>query len=643
MTKLFSEKFITEAFEFFRDIVLLNTKLTSEQTIALFIKCITEPENYFVDDKNNYISTPNKQIPCNKNAFLNFRTQYSSVLVDNSISDIIAYSDRFKQEFQRRLQGAFFTPVLFVNKAHKMIEQHLGDNWREKYTVWDCACGTLNLTKNYSFKNLYCSTLLNEELELSSEYNKNSTKWQMDFLNDDLTVIPEQLKNDFEQNKPFVFFINPPYGKNSGVSKFSGTSSSNCYTKTKKEMITLNLDGTDNLQHQFMFRITQIAKQFNLTNAYLALFSNPVYLTGQKTSKFSNYFLSNFKKIDAYLFQASHFADVSPTWGISLTLWKFTPNNTIDSNIKFKLLNISDNGTLIEIGVHTFYNYSGVLRANKWVREPLKNKKTFLSIPWTSALKINEECKFHRGRKTKNSLGFFYSGSNNVGKNTQEVSIFSDTFAVGQGCDIIPDNFERCVTLFTARKCIKNTWYNHDDQYIAPDIQHPDWNIFKANSIVYALFNLSSNQVSLRKINYKGISYTIKNEFFWLNRSEVKKLAITFNNIETQNDIEFDTSERFVYNMLTTQDIQSNLLPISNKLLVKANDLITMSFDKRHSFDKDNPKYQLNNWDAGFYQLKQLWRMYFENEYNEFKKLYSELENQLIPLVYSVGFLKNED
>ena len=65
-------------------------------------------------------------------------------------------SDRLIEDTNRRNKGEFYTPTLFVDYAHKMISETLGENWKNEYVVWDNCCGTKNLTRDYSFKELYC-------------------------------------------------------------------------------------------------------------------------------------------------------------------------------------------------------------------------------------------------------------------------------------------------------------------------------------------------------------------------------------------------------------------------------------------------------------------------------------------------------
>ena len=42
----------------------------------------------------------------------------------------------------------------------------------------------------------------------------------------------------------------------------------------------------------------------------------------------------------------------------------------------------------------------------------------------------------------------------------------------------------------------------------------------------------------------------------------------------------------------------------------------------------------------GYYQLKPLWKQYFEEEFAQFRELYKRLTEKLRPQVYELGFLK---
>lgn len=67
------------------------------------------------------------------------------------------------------------------------------------------------------------------------------------------------------------------------------------------------------------------------------------------------------------------------------------------------------------------------------------------------------------------------------------------------------------------------------------------------------------------------------------------------------------------------------------------------TFSRREQFDNENSKYQIMNWDCGYYQLKELWKVYCPNDFKEFRLSFKRLRNKLIPMVYELGFLKKQN
>ena len=278
----------------------------------------------------------------------------------------------------RRNKGEFYTPTLFVDYAHRMMAEQFGEDWKEKYVVWDNCWGTGNLTRDYHFGELYCSTLFQSELDMGANYNPEATKFQFDFLNDYIPApndlvqfnskIPQGLYDALVNNKPLVFLINPPYGM--AANGFASTNSSKegiAKTKINKLMLNENIGAcSQNLYAQFLYRIYRIKEVFNLTNCHIALYSPSLFLTGPSWKTFRKKFLSNFSFVKACQFQASHFADVADSWGISFSIWK-SGETTDKENFQYELideyLSIIINEKIQEIGKE-FYDL-----AVEWMKE----------------------------------------------------------------------------------------------------------------------------------------------------------------------------------------------------------------------------------------------------------------------------------
>ena len=541
--------------------------------------------------------------------------------------------DRFIEDKERRNKGQFYTPKIFADYAHKMISEALGDNWKDEYVVWDNCCGTKNLTRDYRFKELYCSTLEQEELDISAQFNTEAVSFQFDFLNDTIAgkdslsgvyddKLPKGLKDALLENKPIVFFLNPPY-VSSSVTNNGGKDKPKSLVNDKMVKINIGLASRE-IFAQFLFRILMIKQRFNLTNCYIALFCNPKFITGLSFKKFRDYFLADFKYNSGILFQASNFADVSEAWGITFNIWK--SEKTSDRNSFIHNLIEERNGSLEVFGKKNLYNIDNLIQIREWFdSKNLKIKRDFDFPNYRSrALDITEDT-VKVEKDFIGQLAFTISG----------VTLSNVAFGhVGSPKAYIhyKSLFEGCV--YNAVNWLKPiNWINDKDELIAPNELHPKYQEFVNDSLIFSIFG--SGLVSLRQIKYHDKLWDIKNEFFWMSKSEIESLANKYNNDDCYNDAH-TSSERFVYEKLQT----ITLSPEAQAVLDKASDIVRNTFKYRELFNREHPEYQINNWDCGWYQVKALCKEYAKSDYEEFVKLYKKLADKMRPMVYTLGFLK---
>jgi hypothetical protein len=216
-------------------------------------------------------------------------------------------------------------------------------------------------------------------------------------------------------------------------------------------------------------------------------------------------------------------------------------------------------------------------------------------------------------------------------------ALFSSAFSAKNGISITKDNIYKVVVHFAARKLIVPTWLNEKDEYMSPSENSEIFENFKKDSLVLSLFNNGSEQSSLRQVTYKDQLWDIKNEFFWMSKEEMMELANNNNYNELYSDARTD-NDRYVHNLLFgEQNIYEQLSPDAKLVLDKATELTRMSMTVRSHF-ADNQNH-LNSWDAGYAQLKLLWKEHYPEEFKEFRKLYKNFEDRMMPLVYELGFL----
>jgi hypothetical protein len=649
-----TEHNINNVFEYFLENVLGKNALGVNEVTNLFINLIINPgENYLHPKRRNILITKSfGDVYVNTDKFLSFFKHFDgeqySVREKEALTAIV---DRIVEDETRRRKGEFFTPTIWVDEAHKMISETFGENWKEEYVVWDPASGTLNLTRDYRFKELYCSTIEESDLKTADQmkYNPEAVKFQYDFLNDGIVdgeidiegdvKLPQGLKDALIGGKKMIVLMNPPYGsvsdlqniKQDGGKSKSGIESTGIKNVMNAESMGLSIK---NLYNQFLFRFIKI-NEINL-NINICLFSPPLFLSGSDTSQFRKKYLSSFNYTEGFLMNAGEFSGTSANWGLSFTIWK--SGETIDkSNFNLRIKQSNQFGEIVYLSDKVIYNLDNKSRAGDWIRKEIKNRRSILDLPkLSSGLEVKQK---GYSNLCEGAFGYFYNNGNNVYYNGTNVCLFSSCFSGKSGLSIVVENFMNVNTMFSARKLIKQNWINDKDEYMAPNESHLLWEQFQYDSLVYSLFNTSSNQSSLRQINYKDKLWDIKNEFFWMSKDDMMSLAESkyFDDIYRDGKM---SDERYVYKLLYKEGIYEKLSPDAKEVLDMASALVVKSFDMRMVLHNEKPELHLNTWDAGWYQIKLVLKQFYQDDLREFTKKYKEFEDRMRPLVYELGFLR---
>ena len=635
---------IVAIFDYFNENLLTNSNLTTNEKANLFIQIVINPsDNYLHPKKKNLLIAKSfGELAVNRNLFNSFFSHFEGDIYSPKEKEgLTALVDRLVEDTVRRNKGEFFTPTPFVDLAHSYISETFGEDWKERFVVWDNSAGTLNLTRDYGFKELYISTLEQSDIDTANQmgYNPEAVKFQYDFLNDDDEKMPEGLRQAITSGKEILFLINPPYATANNMGTKEGDHKGGVANTKVGELMREEQWGasSQNLYAQFLYRITKI-QEIN-KNVKIGIFCPPLFLSGSSYLNFREKFFNEFKYEKGFLFEASHFSDVAKGWGINFALF----NNGQDANLNsfpMRLVEMGNNYELEEKDVKVIYNLDGKEKASDWVRKEIKGLKTFDAPQLSSALGIKQKGV---GNLIDKGFGYMVNAGNNVAKNTQSVSLVSSAFSNGHGLSVIKENFVKCVSLFSSRRLISGqyaNWVNWNDEYLAPNENHPDFEQFTYDSIVYSLFESKSNQSSLRQVDYKDKKWDIKNEFFWMSKDEMIALANEKHFDELYKDARA-SDERFVYSKLFGEErVYDKLSPDAKAVVDMAIELTKKSFEMRKLVSENHPEYYLNSWDAGYAQLKLVWKEYFKDDFNEFRAKYKALEDRMRPLVYELGFLR---
>lgn len=601
------------------------TGLKNKDEIALFIDILRGSDDIYAHPKKpNTLVWGKKTITLDTYRFERFWAQYvTGDYTLDQVKSLTEMGDVLIEETDRRFSGDYWTPPIWVDKSHEYIEDALGDNWRDKYVVWDSSWGSGNLTRDYKFANLFASTLFQEELDIAVEYNTDATKFQYDFLNDDMVLhedgmtaakalelaragelkMPLPLVEALAANKPIVFYGNPPYGQATsamgkahkpGVSATAVTDLMEGMGHAKGELYT-----------QFMWRAKELAKVFEYTSDFhICFFTKAKFLPSPHFQTFNIEFFSEFEYVSGFLMNAGEFSGTSSVWPISFFVASI--GSSSHTEMPFDVL-VSSPDMTIE-------------RSTTWETDPVTKKSTISAWLKEVALSgVKEEtypltkngfdsptaksirCIPHQG-----SVGYIVNIGSNVQKSDNDLQFFTMGAAQANGRDITPDNIERVAVTFSIRRaCFEliqargERWIRNEDIFTRPP-EELLTDEFIADCMVYSLFNIKSFQTSLRDYEYKGRTYRVINEFFPFAHADVVKLAQE----HTSRTIEADAlgeGDRLVRRWLV--DHEGDVSEEAAAVLDMAWEIIGASFGKREVFDVVQPRFQVQSWDAGWAQV----------------------------------------
>lgn len=620
---------ILRIFENFITSNILVSKLDDNEQVALFASIIFKECNN-IEGKPNQIVTPlsnKKIIKINRDNYDAFLLSIKAINRPSSKNEIIAQADRLIKEVSRRFHGEFYTPKIWVDEAHKMIELQFGQNWEDEYVVWDPACGTGNLTRDYKFKELYCSTLFQSDIDIMNQrgYNNRSVKFQYDFLNDDvypegvdgleedrLKKLAPGLVKALEENKEIIIIFNPPYGQSSGYNYAKNTNTQ--IDKIKKVSV-------NDIYAKFLYRVIYFKNKYKLSNINIAIYSPATLFSSYGLRDFRKLFLKEFKYENSFMFSSVNFSDVSNPWPITFSL--LSCGETTDK-YNFKTI-VYDKNIITQKIIYNLDERKNTLKEKITKIDSPKEVETILM----RGPKKLFSGDYDISTVPRNSLGYATIAYNK--DDALYVNIYNTIGSVTGGIFIFVENLYQILLAFMSQRSnLPSNFHEKVDEYINIDLIEID-SSFINDSIVYSLFNNRSYQFSFR-----SREINVENEWFWISNQQILQLADDNGFDELYQDTTVFNQERFVYQEL--QKVQ--LSPDAQAVLDKATELVIKSVGERKRLHQLHPEWHLNAWDVGWYQIKLILKDCMKDELAEFTALYKKFENRMREGVYKFGFLK---
>lgn len=628
-----------------------NPDLSAVDRVDVFLRCLFYPQEVHLHPTNaSQLIAGTRRVAVHGHLWRSFDQQFAHGYTQDEIDVFYAEKDRLIEDDSRRRQGAFFTPLLWVDEAHAMLDAEMGPNWRETCIVWDCAAGTGNLTRDYQFEDLILSTAESADVQTiqRQQYNQGCAAFQYDFLNDHASpflpdkdnsipqAVHERLARASRAGKRLVFLMNPPYGT-AGVTetKKEGTSKAGlALTAVNEQMKRVKIGASSQqLYAQFMYRCARIVEQYGFVHSTVATFSVPAFMVSGSYKGFRDFWYRRYAYRAGMLFQASHFADVSGRWGVSFTIWSA---GRTDSNAALPIdLKDVDNFAVTTTGVKSLYNSDG-REASTWVREPTKGLKGVDAPQFSSGLVVTSR-PTARGTLVPGSLLYMVLFGNNLRDANDGTYPLSATSSRSHGYSVMPgESFRRATALYAARKLVTEDWTNQKDEYLVPNTTdaYSQWN---DDAVIFTALHRQNNCTAMRNVAYKGVSYRIKNHFWPYTVQESYQL---FEGAETPTlyaDVRGEHRHGDSY--LATILPSLNLSVEARVALELYKLLIRSTRARREQFAHANPNLHLLAHDAGLYQLKHLFREEAPAQYTELQIALKALATMLRPGVFRHGFL----
>ncbi len=520
------------------------------------------------------------------------------------ISSILSKIDRLSDDYKRRFEGEFYTPIPYTTIAHGYIAETLGDKqwWKTgKYRLWDMAAGTGNLEYHLpaeAYKYMYLSTLLDGDVRFLKRTFKGAVCFQYDYLNDDIDTLfnklsfsakkmPEQLENDLENpDLTWIILINPPFATSQDKSKANSTKAGVSDTFIRKTMHSKEFllgETSRELFAQFLFRIHH---EFKHKKAYLCLFSTLKYINANNDQRLRDkIFRYHFER--GFMFDSRVFYKVKQ-FPVGFLVWNLAMQEDLkEQNITLDVLDRSTPPAKVAQKRILSKDRSEFL--NKWVDRP---EATIVFPPFSSAININADKKDIRDRIAKGFICSMCSKGNDV-QNINYVALFSGPYGSAGAWSVIPDNFERSMVIFAVKKSTKQFWYNDRDQFMQPNCELPQ--DFVNDCVVYSLFHSANQTVSWQHVKYKGKDYNIPNHLFPFLITEVKKWKCSDPDITSGISADSDRfAALWLQNKTLTQEAQ--------QVVDAAREMYKEFYEKSALLNTN--KYKVGAWDAGLYQIK---------------------------------------
>ena len=619
--------------------------LLSENNLTLIKKLfvILKTDHYELDrkiDDMGLITSKQSHFYDNQKAHKEFWKRYHRPPKTEYWDYIINRRDLLVPQDIRERKGSFFTPQIWVEKSQDYIAEVLGESWQDEYYIWDLAAGTGNLLAGLVNKyNIFASTIDQADVDIMLERVDNGANllkshiFKFDFLNDDFSKLPKELKNIIDEKpEKLVIYINPPYAEHLNKKEIIGKGKAKVgirRTNISEDYEKFLAQAKREIFAQFFMRIYK-----EIPNCILASFSKLKYINSANFIQFRKYFKAKFLK--GFICPAYTFDNVKGKFPIGFLIW--------DTKIKEKIKNITvdiydvankpdNNGQLPIVSK----SQKGMQETNGSQRKSAQGVTTPCCIGKKNFYN-NTENNINQWRaefpKDGYFLGYIISQVAADIQHNSQVAFLSKPQA--QNCLSITDkNLILFAIYLSVRQVIEPTWINDRDQFLYPNYKWEEDLEFQSDCLAFTLFHGQNRITSEEGINH------------WIPFSEAE--------VGAKDSFESRFMKDFIDGKIKPKETKELLMerrsPKSIKFSKEAKDI----FEAGRELWKYYHKHDLININASYYDIRKFFQGVDSKSGRMNNKSIDETYNKLIgnlrermkilskkiePKIYEFGFLK---
>ncbi|MCL2855106.1 MAG: hypothetical protein FWE21_05755 [Defluviitaleaceae bacterium] len=453
-----------------------------------------------------------KRPPRRKHAYEGEKTPWDEILERR---DVLVPRDIMERK------GAFFTPRIWVEKAHQYLADALGDNWQDEYIIYDCAAGSGNLLAGlHNKRNIYASTIDEADVRIMMSETKPTyigNIFQFDFLNDpfirqsccafckDMDGNPARLKSGTcpmcnrkdgagkvpdalmdilecpEKRKKVVFLINPPYAESMNRGELNKGDTDEVLAKTGvNDSVT-----EEKYSGKLGKAVREVFAQFvariygEMEGAILAEFSKLKILQAPNFDQMRGWFTP--KLIGCFVVPGNSFDNVKGSFPIGFKIWD---TSTSEPFSEFSADAYDANGTYLK--QHLILN-SDASKINAWLKKYLVSEGE----------EIGGMCCTGNDFQKQGTVHFASNVASVKAGNAKGIAKFK----------IAPENLKASVVYYSVRWSEDATWLNDRDQFLYPHTEPLQDADFINDCLIFSIFH-GNNHISIKKGENHWIPFT---------------------------------------------------------------------------------------------------------------------------------------